>query len=71
MSKALAIYVVYFDPLDFPGRYVLRRWLAQEPDPIPMAVTAELALVRNVIPDHCIPIGSYPEQDPKIFEVWV
>lgn len=70
-AKELAIYVVYFDPLDYPERYVLRRWLGLFPDPIPMAVTDDMALVRNVIPDFCIPIGTYPEQDPHIYEVWI
>jgi hypothetical protein len=70
-TKALNIYVIYEDPLDHPGMYVLRRWVGLVPDPKPLVVTAVLEEVRAALPDYCIPIGRYPEDDPKIKEVWI
>lgn len=70
-EAALAIFVVYENPLDYPGKLVVRRWLGLEADPIPLAVTDSLALARNVIPDYCVPIGIYPNDDPVIKEVWI
>lgn len=67
----LAVFVIYEDPQDFPGKLVVRRWLGEVPDEIPMALTDSLALARNVIPDHCIPIGRYWHEDPAIKEVWI
>lgn len=71
MSEALAIFVVYASPKDFPGQLVVRRWLGLEPDSIPLAVTKSLALARNVIPDYCVPIGRFSIDDPAILEVWI
>lgn len=69
--RVLRIFVLYEDPKDYPGKFVLRRWVGEEPDPIPMAVTDSLALARNVIPDYATPIGRYPLDDPAIKEVWI
>ena len=70
-EPALAVYVVYESPKDFPGKLVVRRWLGLEADPLPLAVTEDLALARNVIPDYCTPIGVFPDDDPCIKEVWI
>jgi len=35
-SNELEMYTVYFSPTDYPGEYVVRRWIANgQPDPIP------------------------------------
>lgn len=68
---ALAVYVIYENPKDFPGKLVVRRWLGLEADPIPLAVTDSLSLARNVIPDYCVPIGVMAGDDPVIREVWI
>ena len=72
-QPGLAIYVIYESPKDYPlARYVVRRWLGLDPDPIPLAITDDLALARNVIPDYCVPIvGVFQGDDPVIKEVWV
>lgn len=67
----LAVFVIYENPRDFPGKLVVRRWLGEVPDPIPLALTDSLALARNVIPDYCVAIGTYPQDDPAIKEVWI
>lgn len=71
-EPALSIYVIYESPQDYPlARYVVRRWLGLEADPLPLAVTDSLALARNVIPDYCTPIGVFESDDPVIKEVWI
>lgn len=70
-QKTLNLFVIYENPLDYPGKLVVRRWVGQVPDEVPMAVTENLEVARNVIPDYCIPIGRYPDEDPAIKEVWI
>lgn len=70
-EPALAIFVMYENPKDYPGKIVVRRWLGLDADPIPLAVTDSLALARNVIPSYCTPIGIMPGDDPVIKEVWI
>lgn len=67
----LALWVIYENPKDFPGQLVVRRWLGMVPDKIPLAVINDLRIARSVIPDWCIPIGTYPDEDPAIKEVWI
>jgi hypothetical protein len=69
--SALAIYVIYEDPLDYPGKFVVRRWLGEAPDPEPLVVTYSIREAREKIPFYCIPIGRMPEDDRKIKEVWI
>jgi hypothetical protein len=71
MSEALSVFVVYASPEDYPGKLVVRRWLGEKPDLVPLAVIKSLALARNVIPDYCVPIGVYDTDDPVILEVWI
>jgi hypothetical protein len=70
-GPALAIYVVYKDPRDYPDKLVVRRWLGLVADEIPLAVTDDLAIARNVIPDYCVPFQRSPDDDPAILEVWL
>lgn len=70
-NKTLSVFVIYENPLDHPGKLVVRRWLGEVPDPIPLAVTDSLSLARNVLPFGCYPIGRYPGDDPAIKEVWI
>jgi len=71
VSEVLEIYVVYEDPKDFPGKLVLRRWVGLTPDPEPLIVATELKEIRETIPDHCVPINRFDDDDAKIKEVWI
>jgi hypothetical protein len=68
-------YVVYRNPSDYPGLYVVRRHWVHSGGPIaeaaPLIVTQSLDSARAVIPADLYNIGRYPEDDPAILEVWV
>lgn len=69
-EKKLAIWVIYENPKDFPGQFVVRCWIGLVPHPVAL-VTSSLEKARAAIPDWCIPIGTYPDEDPAIKEVWI
>lgn len=68
-------WVIYFDPSDFPGRYVLRRHIISDTLP-PYAdthctVRNTLEGVRKAVPGGSFNAGRHPLDDPKIVEVWI
>jgi len=78
MTDSLFQWVVYEDPADFPGKWVVRRFTIYpdggspviEEDPEPMVVTDSLEEARKVIPKGAYCLGRHPEDDPVIYEVW-
>lgn len=69
-------YAIYQRPVDYPTKFVVRRWDVIEgrahPKPHPRVATATtLEEARALIPDHCVNIGRAPDDDPVIAEVWV
>lgn len=67
----LPLYVIYSDPLDAPGKFVLRRHVGERPDPAPAAVVDSLEACRAALPPGLFNLGRYDEDDPKIVEVWI
>jgi hypothetical protein len=71
----LAVYTVYFNPTDFPGRYVVRRFLVHpndpRPDPSPMHVGDTLDSARDAIPPGLIRFSAGDEDDMSIIESWM
>lgn len=76
----MELFVVYSNPSDFPGKFVLRRHIAGPPDrwgpngtpdPDPIAVCSTLDEARSCLPPALCNIGRYREDDPVIVEVWV
>lgn len=68
-------FVVYENPSDAPGRFVVRAWhihangtISAEPT-APSFATIEEA--RNFIPAGYTPIGRFAEDDPAIREAWI
>lgn len=71
MSKnELEIWVVYYDPLDFPGLYVARKWLTDVPTK-ERYIGDTLEQVRQCIPEGKILLMRDPSDDPKIVEIWI
>lgn len=66
-------YVIYKNPKDMPGKYVVRRWEIQRDGPIPAeAVTCEnLEEARSCIPSDLIKMSRHEQDDPAIYEVWI
>lgn len=70
-------YVVYHNPKDYPGKWVVRKWLVCQgekeplPDHIPVVVADSKTTALGKIPMgmHCIP--RFPDDDPCVVEVWL
>ena len=83
MSKALAMtvslrehlpmWVIYYDPSDYPGLWVARLHVSlPEPMATNVVLTASsLDAIREQIPDDLMPFGRHSADDPKIVEVWL
>lgn len=71
MTEELAIYVVYCSPSDYPGKYVVRRWVGERADPRPLAVTDDLDAAREALPDGLICLPRRTDDDWTIVETWL
>jgi hypothetical protein len=68
-------YVVYNNPTDYPGQYVVRRCYVNStgvyPEAGPRYVGPSLVAARETIPPGLHRIDRFPEDDPCILEVWL
>lgn len=76
MTEAvLDIYVVYADPADYPGRYVVRRQTVGrgvvDIAPEPLGVVDTLEQARHLLPDGLNWLDRQPGDEPQIVEVWL
>ena len=70
MSKPLSIWTVYFNPTDFPGLFVVRRFeLDQRTDEHYTGAT--LGEVRGFIPPNLYRMPRNPDDEPHIVECWL
>lgn len=73
--RKIKIYVVYFNPSDFPGRYVRRIQCTEKGhilySPTLFANEATLDALRDKIPMDCVRLDRHPEDDPVIVETWI
>lgn len=69
------MYVIYENPLDFPRKFVLRRWrldgVVISAERAPVRVCDLLQEARAAIPADACNIGRYAADDPAIREVWI
>lgn len=75
METVLPVYTVYYDPLDYPGRYVVRRWNvtagAPRPEKTPLYVGDSLERARSLIPLGLICFTADDGDDPAVLESWM
>lgn len=82
MKELMSMWVVYFNPKDFPGKYVVRRHAIAEvagafaPAVGSYATTEHypcdsLEDARAHVPDELIRLPRRVEDDPVIVEVWL
>lgn len=71
-------FVVYQNPSDFPGQYVLRVWHIMPgvsplplPEVVPRAVSKNLNEIYQHIPEGFTNIGRMPDDESAILEVWI
>ena len=67
----MELYVIYENPTDFPGKFVLRRWRMEKPDPQPLKVGDTLFDVRIALPRNVVNIGRMHGDDACIVEVHI
>ena len=76
MATTLPMYVVYENPSDYPGKFVVRRWpntlvSPPIPDPVPLIVCDSLEVARAVVPPYAVCLQRSPDDDPAVREVWL
>jgi hypothetical protein len=76
MTASLAMWTVYDHPLDYPGKFVARRWDVDANGPKPsgsIIVMNDLQTLRDVLEFElgltCL--ARSPGDDPKIVETWL
>ncbi len=64
------LYVLYENPSDYPGQFVLRRQRGMEVDRCPVRVSKNHIEVLMALPKNVRPLGRRADQDPVIKDVW-
>lgn len=68
--EKLEIWVVYDKPIDYPDKYVVRKWLYDKPTET--FYTADtLEDIRSKIPEGLHKLDRFSGDDPKIIETWI
>lgn len=70
-EKGLPVYAIYKNPADYPGKFVLRRYVNEVPDEEPMCVSENFAEVRSNLPEGVTNIPLFPGDDPCLYETWI
>lgn len=73
-AAALSMWVIYYNPTDYPGKTLARRWDVTTVD----TPTNEILVSDNLLDLRVrfesmglVCLGRSPEDDPVILEVWV
>lgn len=78
-SASVGLWVVYMNPRDYPGKFVVRGWKqspggSMHPNQLPSAVSSSLKQARSLVglskATHTR-FDRHPTDDPAILEVWV
>lgn len=66
-------WVIYENPRDYPGKFVVRKWKVVTPDPKPgeAQVCNSLPEARSKIPPGMYKLEPSLHDDPCIVEVWI
>lgn len=73
---AMPMWTVYDRPIDYPDKFVARRFDVDADGPRPSAsiiVAADLKTLRDILAFelHLVCLARDPKDDPKIVEVWL
>lgn len=76
MSDELPVYTVYYNPADFPGQYVVRRFVvtsgsAPQADESPLYVGDSLERARDIIPPGLYCFSGDAADEPIVVESWM
>ena len=64
------MFVIYERPRDYPGHYVVRRFVGEFPTE-DFAIARSLEEARTHIPTGLYKLPRFPEDDAPIVEVWM
>jgi len=67
-------YVIYNNPRDYPGKYVMRRWDIRAGEMIAtdnMELAETLEEIRGKVPPGLYCLERFEDDDPCIVEVWL
>ena len=75
MDALLAMYTIYYDALDYPGMYVVRKWIVDsgplpQPDVLIGAPVKSLDAARAQVPAGLICLPHTPGDERQIVETW-
>lgn len=74
-QQFLPMWVIYANPKDCPGKYVVRRHLTGPgfvlADQDPTAIVESLEEARSAVPPGRFNLHRMPGDDPCIAEVWI
>lgn len=73
-SQVMQNWVIYFNPSDFPNKYVVRLWYAtryglEKDNSVKLADTITEA--RSFVPENLYCLPRFENDDPAIVEVWL
>jgi hypothetical protein len=65
-------YVIYDSPKDYPGKWVVRKWLITpgQITPGPAYICDSLEAAREHVPEGMYNLGRQPNDERPIQEVW-
>jgi len=73
-KSALPMYTIFQGPADYPGMFVLRKFLILPAKIYPaeiLCIGDSLDVVREHVPYGAYNLGRMPEDDPTVVETWV
>lgn len=68
------IYTVYKDPTDYPGKFVIRRFIISRKHVEPanlICVEDDLETALAKLPPGLTKVDRLEDDDPKILEIWM
>lgn len=75
-TGVLKMWVIYWNPIEYPGKAVARRWIAGpkipviDPDSKPL-IGRTVEELRGLMPVGLYRMERSPGDDPSIVEVWM
>ena len=67
----MTLFVLYENPRDFPGKFVIRKQVGEVMAEKPILVTPSLVDALAILPKSAILIGRHQGDDPAIKDVWI
>lgn len=69
----LVIWTIYLNPLDAPGKFVLRPWTIRDGKPVPgeARIYEDLDEARAQVPPGLSRLDRNPVDEPQVVESWI